>query len=83
MNSGKATKNGKTPKVFYCYFWKSQYRANKKHQWIVQYRGKRNIVNSFKILVPTESKSRNRNPHAVLYGRANQVTIKNKTAIIQ
>lgn len=62
-------------RVFYVYFWKAYYRKTKKHQWIVQFRGKKHIVNGFKIMVNTESKSRKRNPHAVLYGRATKLTI--------
>ena len=70
----------KTPpnpkRVFYAFFWKSYYRKLKKHKWCIQYKGKRHIVNSFSILVPTISKARKTNPHAVLYGKASKLGIK-------
>ena len=78
-NTAKTSK----PKVFYCYFWKSFYRRTKKHQWVIQYKGKKHIVNSFKVLVPTESKSRKRNPHAVLWGKARTLKIKNGHATLE
>lgn len=69
-------------RVFYCYFWKAYFRKVKKHKWCIQFKGKRYIVNGFKVKVPTESKSRSRNPHAVLYGKATRITIKNGIATI-
>lgn len=69
-------------RVFYCYFWKSFYRVTKKHKWAIQWRGKRLIVDGFKVLVPTESRARKRNPHAVLWGKASKITIKNRIATI-
>jgi hypothetical protein len=73
----------KSPRTFICYFWKSYFREKKKHQWIIQWKGKKKIVSGFRILVPTESKSRNRNPHAVLTGKASKITVRNKIAIIK
>lgn len=69
-------------RVFYIYFWKSYLRKFKKHKWVVVFKGKRHIVNSFKVLVPTESRSRSRNPHAVLYGKASKLTKKLGTVTI-
>ena len=69
-------------RVFYCFFWKSYYRKAKKHKWCIQYKGKKLIVDGFKILVPTETKSRKRNPHAVIRGKASKITVRNRFAII-
>lgn len=83
MRASYKKKNPPDPKrVFYCYFWKAYYRQVKKHKWCIQYKGKRHIVNGFKILVPTESKTRKRNPHAVLWGKCSKITIKQGFAII-
>lgn len=74
--------SSKSPRVFYCYFWKSFYRQTKKHKWAINWKGKKLIVNGFKILVPTETKSRKRNPHAVIRGKASKITVRNRFAII-
>ena len=75
-------KKENTPRVFYCFFWKSYHRKTKKHKWVVQFKGKRHIVDGFKINVPIESKSRKTNPHAVVYGKARKLTIKNRQATL-
>jgi hypothetical protein len=80
MSDSNKKKN--TPRVFYAFFWKSYYRRAKKHKWCIQFKGKRHIVNSFTIKVPTQSKSRNRNPHAVLYGKATRLLLRNGHATL-
>lgn len=75
----------KTPKpkrVFYAFFWKAYYRLEKKHKWCIQWKGRRLIVDGFKILVPSETKTRKRNPHAVIHGKASKITIKQRFATI-
>ena len=69
-------------RVFYCFFWRSYYRQTKKHKWAINWKGKKLIVDGFKILVPTETKARKRNPHAVIRGKASKITVKNRFAII-
>ena len=39
-------------------------------------------ADGFRILVPTETKSRKRNPHAVIRGKASKITIRNRFATI-
>lgn len=69
-------------RVFHCYFWKSFYRKTKQHRWVVQFKGKKHIVKGFKTLVPTETRSRKRNPHAVLWGKAEKMVLKDGFATL-
>lgn len=69
-------------RVFYCYFWKAYHRKTKKHKWCIRYKGKIHIVNGFTVKVPTESRSRKTNPHAVLAGKATKLTLKNNYATL-
>lgn len=69
-------------RVFWIYFWKSYYRKTKKHQWCVQWKGRKIIVSGFQVTVPIFSKHRKRNPHAVVWGRAQSVKVVDKIAVI-
>lgn len=75
-------KSRKSPRSFYIYFWKAYFRKTKKLKWAINYKGKRHIVDGMKILVPTETKTRKRNPVAVVSGKASKITIKARFATI-
>ncbi len=68
--------------VFTLYFWKSHYSRTRQHQWCISWRGRKIIVRAFYIHVPVESRSRKRNPHAVVWGRASKIAVKDKIATI-
>lgn len=72
----------KSPRSFYIYFWRTYFRKTKKTKWAINYKGERLIVDGMKILVPTETKTRKRNPHAVVSGKASKITIKARFATI-
>ena len=69
--------------VVFFHYNKPYSRRTGMHKWSVHFRSQCMIVSSIDCLIPTYSKVNKTQPYVVMKGRAEEVTIKNDTAIIK